>query len=284
VRRSTRLLALALPVALATVPVALAGPDLASGGQEPSAAATAASALATDSGASVTSRTYSDRNVTLAVATATAAVQTGARRQAVPPAEIAVVAPGATAVLRARPGGQAVLRLGDRTEFGSSRRLGVVRRHGRWLAVTTPELSNGRVGWIDGGSAAVTVERTRWSIHADVSERSVVLRRRGRIVRKLSVAVGRPGSPTPTGRFAVTDKLSGGDYGPYYGCCILAISATQPNTPPGWTGGDRMAIHGTSDAASIGQAASAGCLRAADGDLRFLIDRVPAGTPVTIRP
>jgi lipoprotein-anchoring transpeptidase ErfK/SrfK len=44
-----------------------------------------------------------------------------------------------------------------------------------------------------------------------------------------------------------------------------------------------MAIHGTSDPASIGAASSAGCLRAADGDLELLMDRVPAGTPVVIR-
>jgi lipoprotein-anchoring transpeptidase ErfK/SrfK len=129
----------------------------------------------------------------------------------------------------------------------------------------------------------VRVERTRWAIHADLSSRTVVLRRSGRPVRRLSVAVGRPGSPTPTGRFAVTDKLSGSSYGPYYGCCILALSATQPNTPPGWTGGNRMAIHGTSDSSSIGAAASAGCLRAADDDLELLMRRVPAGTPVVIR-
>jgi lipoprotein-anchoring transpeptidase ErfK/SrfK len=116
-----------------------------------------------------------------------------------------------------------------------------------------------------------------------VSERRVVLLRDGRVVRRLTVAVGRPESPTPTGRFAVTDKLAGARFGPYYGCCILAISATQPNTPPGWTGGDRMAIHGTDVPATIGAPVSAGCLRAADSDLAFLMERVPLGTPVVIR-
>lgn len=251
-RRATRLLAIAIPAALATVPVALAGPDPASGGQEPTApAAVAAAAL---------------------VAPAQP-----------PPAEIVRVRSGASVALRARPGGPVVLRAGDTTQFGSAQRLGVVRRHGRWLGVTTPDLPNGRLGWVDGRSAAVHVARTRWSIHADVSERTVVLRRAGKPVRRLRVAVGRPGSPTPTGRFAVTDKLAGGGYGPYYGCCILALSATQPNTPPGWTGGNRMAIHGTDDPGSIGAAASAGCLRAADRDLELLMRRVPAGTPVVIR-
>jgi lipoprotein-anchoring transpeptidase ErfK/SrfK len=81
----------------------------------------------------------------------------------------------------------------------------------------------------------------------------------------------------------VTDKLSGSSYGPYYGCCILALSGHQPNTPPGWTGGDRLAIHGTDAPSTIGMAASAGCLRASDANLRPLMAKVPLGATVFIR-
>ena len=42
-------------------------------------------------------------------------------------------------------------------------------------------------------------------------------------------------SPTPTGSFSVTDVIVSG-VNPDYGCCVLALSATQPNLPPGWTG------------------------------------------------
>ena len=83
---------------------------------------------------------------------------------------------------------------------------------------------------------------------------------------------------------STTDKLDGSSYGPYYGCCVLALSGHQPNTPPGWTGGDRLAIHGTDSPSTIGTAASAGCLRGADADLRVLMAKVPLGTPVFIRP
>ncbi len=285
-RRSTRLLSIALPAALATVPVALAGPDLASGGQEATpAAADVAAALhvaATPRTVRADLRRKIRRKSALTPVEVAARVAAVARERAVPAAEIVAVGAGASVSLRSRPGGAESATVGDRTQFGSPQRLGVVRREGRWLGVTTPDLPNGTLGWVDGHSAAVRVEHTRWSIHADLSDRTIVLRRGGRAVRRLSVAVGRPGAPTPTGRFAVTDKLSGGSYGPYYGCCILAISATQPNTPPGWTGGNRMAIHGTSDPGSIGAASSAGCLRAADGDLELLMRKVPVGTPVII--
>ena len=71
-------------------------------------------------------------------------------------------------------------------------------------------------------------------------------------------------------------------YGAYYGCCILALSGHQTNPPSGWTGGDRLAIHGTDNPATIGTPASAGCLRASDADLQKRSSAVPLGTPVFI--
>jgi len=41
-------------------------------------------------------------------------------------------------------------------------------------------------------------------------------------------------------------------------------------------------IHGTSNKASIGQAASHGCIRVDDDDLMWLFENVPVGTPVLI--
>jgi lipoprotein-anchoring transpeptidase ErfK/SrfK len=98
----------------------------------------------------------------------------------------------------------------------------------------------------------------------------------------MTVGIGRSSSPTPVGRFAVTDKLSGSRYGPYYGCCIVALSAHQPYLPAGWTGGDRIAIHGTNAPWTIGVPSSAGCPHASETDLRVLMRRVPLGAPVFI--
>jgi lipoprotein-anchoring transpeptidase ErfK/SrfK len=179
-----------------------------------------------------------------------------------------------------RPGGPATGSVGATTEFGSAQVLGVAAQRGKWLGVVTSQRDNGRLAWVR--RDRVSIARTRWSLHADLSKRTLTLRRNGRAVRRLKVAIGRPGSETPTGRFAITDKLPGTNYGPYYGCCILALSGHQPNTPPGWTGGNRLAIHGTDSPSTIGTPASAGCLRAADADLRVLMDKVPLGTPVFI--
>jgi L,D-transpeptidase catalytic domain len=181
--------------------------------------------------------------------------------------------------LRERPGGDAVALVGPRTEFGSPRVLSVAARRGAWLGVVTDEQPNGRLAWVRRRDNALKGSRTRWSLHADLSARRVELRRGGRTVKRLSVGIGTSTSPTPPGRYAVTDKIDGSRYGSYYGCCILALTGHQTNPPPGWTGGDRLAIVPS----SIGAAASAGCLRAADADLQVLMRLVPLGTPVHIR-
>jgi hypothetical protein len=194
--------------------------------------------------------------------------------------ELAVVR--GTVPLRARPAGRVVARAGATTEFGTTRVLSVAARRGPWLGVVATELPNGRLAWVNRRNPGLRLRRTAYSLHADLSRRRLELRRGGRVIRRVEVAIGRPGSETPTGRFSVTDKLSGSRFGPYYGCCILALSGHQTHLPAGWPGGDRLAIHGTDSPATIGTAASAGCLRAADSALRALMRRVPLGTPVVV--
>jgi lipoprotein-anchoring transpeptidase ErfK/SrfK len=117
---------------------------------------------------------------------------------------------------------------------------------------------------------------------ASLSQRLLTFRLNGSTVLSARVAVGAPESPTPLGRFRVREKLSGVPYGGVYGCCILAINARQRRLPAGWTGGDRVAIHGTPEPASIGQAITAGCLRVDEHPLRRLMDLVPVGTTVLV--
>ena len=153
-----------------------------------------------------------------------------------------------------------------------------------WLGVVAPELGNGEVAWIDARASGVKVGAIAVSVSIDLSRRLLVVKRGTEVVRRVTIGVGAPGSPTPIGRFAVTDKLPGSRYGSYYGCCILALSARQENLPLGWTGGDRIAVHGTDDPWTVGQATSAGCPHASADDLRYLMRILPLGTPVFIHP
>jgi hypothetical protein len=189
---------------------------------------------------------------------------------------------GAEVEIRTEPGGggEVAKRVGRRTEFGSPSVFGVVRRSGDWAAVMTPYLPNGELGWVQLDSRRLDSGWTKRSIVVDLSERRAELRDADEVERSFVVTVGMPGAETPTGRFAVTDTFRG-KLNPAYGCCAVALTASQPHLPSGWLGGNRIAFHGTSG--PLGVAASHGCVRAADDDVNALVNKVPLGTPVFIR-
>jgi lipoprotein-anchoring transpeptidase ErfK/SrfK len=200
-----------------------------------------------------------------------------------PTFSVAHVRAGGTVALRSKPGGPVIARVPSTTQFGSATTLAVAATRGQWQGLTSTDLPNGKLGWVKRRRRDdLRTSQTHISLRIDLSRRSLELRDGRKVLRRASVGIGRAGSATPTGRFSVTDKLSGGAYGPFYGCCILALSGHQVNTPAGWQGGDRLAIHGTDNPASIGVPSSAGCLHADAEDLKVLMRRVPLGTPVFI--
>jgi hypothetical protein len=184
-------------------------------------------------------------------------------------------------VLYRDPGGERRMRITPRTEWGSERVLGVVSQRGEWLGVQASELKNGEIAWIRRSQAQL--DCVTWSLHADLSRRTLQIRHGGRTVRKLQVAIGRKSNPTPKGRFSVTDRLQVTSKESPYGCCVLALTGHQTDLPPYWPGGDRLAVHATNDESSIGHPVSLGCLRAKSAQARWLIENVPLGTPVFIQ-
>jgi lipoprotein-anchoring transpeptidase ErfK/SrfK len=186
---------------------------------------------------------------------------------------------GRSVALRARPDGRLLATVPARTEFGSPQTMAVAFRKGDWIAVRSPALGNRRVGWVR--RRPLRLVRRPVRLEVDLSRRVLLVREESSVLRTISVAIGAPDTPTPTGRFYVTDKLPGVDFGSYYGCCILALSGRQPNLPEGWSGGDRLAIHG-SPTPTWGEAVSNGCLHAPEADLRYLMKTVPLGTTVRV--
>ena len=152
---------------------------------------------------------------------------------------------------------------------------------GRFGRVTVPYSAPVRTGWIRLQGLQIT--RTAYSVHADLSEHVVVVKRFDETVLRLPAATGAPGSPTPPGRYFVVDRVpipEGGSFGTY----AFGLSGIQPNLPEGWAGGNQLAIHGTNDPGSIGTSASAGCLRVSESGLDRLEPLLGLGTPVVISP
>ena len=192
-----------------------------------------------------------------------------------------VIQRGAKVAIRRAPASKTLAVAGWKTPFGAVRRLRVVERRGDWFAVESDVLGNGVVGWVP-RTAAVRLRAVRFAVEADLSARLLTLREDGQVVFRRRVSIGASGSPTPVGRFHVTDQISGRRW--HLGCCIVVLSGTQPRLPAGWNGGNRLAIHGRPGAsARIGAPSSAGCLHATEQTLRVLAG-LPLGTPVVIHP
>jgi hypothetical protein len=182
--------------------------------------------------------------------------------------------------IRVAPDGRVLARIGTRDGFGSPDALAVERLGPDWLGVLSPFAGNGRIGWIR--RSAALLSRTPYGLRASLSARKLIVRHEGRVVKRYTIGIGASWARTPTGRFAVTDRLTTGDPGGPYGCCILALSATAPHAIPGWAGGNRIAIHATPAAETIGQPDSHGCLHVTQDEARWLVLHVPIGTRIVI--
>jgi len=183
--------------------------------------------------------------------------------------------------MHATPGGPGLKQIETRTAFGSPQVLWVVKQSPEWIGVISSDAGNGHVGWIR--RSVVSLSRVRYEIQVSLHTHMVSVIQSGRVIHRYDVAIGQPSAPTPTGRFAVTDRLETGDPSGPYGCCILAISAHAPHKIQGWAGGDRIAIHSTPDTGSIGLPVTHGCLRLTLAEGQWLLSHIPLGTPTIIR-
>ncbi len=150
----------------------------------------------------------------------------------------------------------------------------------RWLRVMLPGRPNGSTGWIaQEGTRALT---TRWQIVVDVRARQVRVYRRGRVARTFRAVVGKPSTPTPTGRFFVEESLqmpAGEAGGPF----ALALSARSDALQEFEGGPGQIALHGRDHlGGTLGAAESHGCVRLATASIDWLAAHVGPGTPVTI--
>jgi hypothetical protein len=174
---------------------------------------------------------------------------------------------------------------GPRTPEGVTRVFLVRRRvvgsgcAATWYEVDLPIRPNGVRGWVK--SAGLHSYVVRWRLRIELQSRLLIAYADGRERLRLTVGVGSSGTPTPTGSFYVLERLFVRDPRGPYGPGALGLSGFSP-VLTGWKRGGPLAIHGTDDSASVGRAASNGCVRARNDQMLRLLREVPAGTPVEI--
>ena len=123
---------------------------------------------------------------------------------------------------------------------------------------------------------------TKWRLSIRLSARRVTVYHRGRAAPSFPVVVGKPSTPTPTGRFFIEEALASRSQvgGPY----ALATSA-RSNVLQEFEGGPgQIALHGRNGLSGpLGTAASHGCIRLSTSAITWLAHRIGSGVPLTIR-
>ena len=129
---------------------------------------------------------------------------------------------------------------------------------------------------------ATTAPRRHRQVLVSVSHRKLAVREDGQLLRVFSIAVGAEVSPSPTGKFQVVTRLVEPTY--YHPGKVIAPGAENP-LGTRWIGLDRKGygIHGTNAPASVGTAASHGCIRMRNTDVEEFFELVAAGDEVEIR-
>jgi lipoprotein-anchoring transpeptidase ErfK/SrfK len=146
-----------------------------------------------------------------------------------------------------------------------------------WLHIRVPMRPNGRTGWVPADRMSqLYVVRTQLII--DRGARRATLYKSGRRIWQARVGVGKPGTPTPRGKFWVREKLKGDGkvYGPW------AFGTAAYSNISDWPNGGVVGIHGTNQPGLIPGTPSHGCVRVRNDKIRQLARLMPIGTPVQI--
>lgn len=215
----------------------------------------------------------------------------GSAHAAEPPAAGANVARVlAPTVARSAPGdGRVVMRLAPTAPLtGGPNQLRIVDRRtadGRaYLKVLLPRRPNGSAGWI--AADRVRLLHTPYRVAIDRSARRLVVRRDGRVVRRVRIVVGAPGMQTPRGEFAISEEIRRANPREFTGAWILPLTAFSGTYRQFAGGPGRVAIHGRGGASlrdPLGSAASHGCVRVDNRVVRWLARHLQPGVAVTIR-
>jgi lipoprotein-anchoring transpeptidase ErfK/SrfK len=114
-----------------------------------------------------------------------------------------------------------------------------------------------------------------------IPDRKLALLKDGKVLKVYRVAVGSSNSPSPSGEFAIVDRITNPTY--YHPHVVIPASEESP-IGTRWVGLNRKGygIHGTNEPRSIGRAASHGCIRMSNREIAQFFELVRVGDPVEI--
>ncbi len=209
-----------------------------------------------------------------------------------PAAAVARLPRDANVVARARRTSLAVFRhAGDRRPYRRviSRRVGgrpvplvflVRSRRPGWVRAYLPVRPNRQTGWLR--ASDVSLAQDPYRIRIELKHHRLLVYRGARRIAREPIATGKALSPTPLGRYYVTDLVKPPDPGGFFGPFALGLSAFSPVYTTFEGGDGQVGIHGTDDPSLIGRDVSHGCIRVSNRVITRLAKLLPLGTPVDI--
>jgi hypothetical protein len=162
-----------------------------------------------------------------------------------------------------------------RTQFDGPVWVPVLSHRGPRARLLVPLKPYGRVVHADVRSLPLRWSRIR--VVVDLTDSRLTILRGTRSLGEFPIGQGSPLTPTPTGRFYVTDRLQFGFGSPYFPFA-LGLSAHQQHLSPTWIGGDQIAIH----PGPMGHVSN-GCIHVGPAAIRVLRRIAPLGTYVIVR-
>ncbi len=177
--------------------------------------------------------------------------------------------------------GKVVTTLSPQTEYLQPRTLLITDTQPGWLHALLPMRPNGSTGWVK--ESDVTVGSTPFEIKVSLSQHHVWLTNAGVPVMDAAIAIGKSETPTPLGRFYVTDPVDlqakpNGAYGAF----ALGLSGYSEVLQSFEGGPGQIALHGGAWESMLGTDVSNGCVRLLNDNILQIAQQVPLGTPVTI--
>ncbi len=166
------------------------------------------------------------------------------------------------------------------TERGVPRVFLVDERRDGWLQVLLPVRPNGSTGWVR--EADVRLAWNPYRIAVDLDGFRLTIHRADELVLETPIGYGAEDTPTPGGRYYITELLQPPDPTGVYGPFAFGLSGFS-DVHLDFAGGEGViGIHGTNDPSSIGTTVSNGCIRIDNDVVSEMATFLPLGTPVTI--
>jgi len=193
-----------------------------------------------------------------------------------------IVATASTDVVRVfdEPDGEILHEMANPTPTGGPLVFLMTESANNWLEVLLPLRPNGSTGWIHTEDATLTAHHYR--IAVDLDDFRLRVFDRDETVFDAVAGVAAENSPTPGGRYYLTELLAPPEPDTIYGSFAYGLSGFSDTFETFNGGPGQLGIHGTNAPEALGTNVSSGCIRLHNDDVARLVRFLPLGVPVDV--